>query len=370
MSPASSSAGAVPGRSQIENWDIDHLEGSAGRWRASATEFEDLFALHRQNISAPGGTEWEGTANDAALDRVTADTAVVTRHAEIVCSAADLADASIGDLRAAQRAAITAIAEAEADGFRVGEDLSVTDTRRIDVSTMADRYTAAVEHAENIRWNASQLLATDTLIGQRLTSKAAELNGIRFDGEGTIQVANFGGGFKESPFDDDPRLLTREQALAAWEMLESDKAVYRSRCTVRPFVLPNEQAAYQACLDDQLALDTRQAALEARLRELGVEILPPGIEAAPGAAGMPASRGLPPDGIYPPVEGKVTQGPASRPSEQARGGQSLWDEKGGEWRYFPGDKYHNPHWDYNPHNSPTSPWQNIAIGDLPPRTGP
>jgi hypothetical protein len=57
--------------------------------------------------------------------------------------------------------------------------------------------------------------------------------------------------------------------------------------------------------------------------------------------------------------------PASRPSERAQGGQSLWDEKGGEWRYFPGDKSHNPHWDYNPWNSPSSPWQNIEIENMP-----
>lgn len=368
MSPAAANPGLT--RSRVENWDIGHLEVAAARWRASADEFEELFSQHRLNIAGPGGTEWEGTAKDAALDRVTADSAIVGRHGDVVRAAADLADASIADLRAAQRAVLTAITDAEADGFRVAEDMRVTDTRRYDIATILDRNRALAEHADNIQWNANQLLATDTLIGQRLTAKAAELNGIRFDGEGIIRAASFGDGFKQSPFDDDPRLLTREQALAAWEMLESDKAMYRSRCTVRPFVLPNEQAAYQACLDDQLALDTRQAALEARLRELGVEILPPGVESAPGAAGMPASRGLPPGGVYPPVEGKVTEGPASRPSEQARGGQSLWDEKGGEWRYFPGDKYHNPHWDYNAHNTPTSPWQNIAIGDLPPRTGP
>lgn len=77
-------------------------------------------------------------------------------------------------------------------------------------------------------------------------------------------------------------------------------------------------------------------------------------------------RGLPPEGISPPVAGDLTPGPASRPSEAGKGGQSLWDENGGEWRYFPGDRYHNPHWDFNPHNVPNSPWDNVPIGDLPP----
>jgi hypothetical protein len=78
-------------------------------------------------------------------------------------------------------------------------------------------------------------------------------------------------------------------------------------------------------------------------------------------------RGLPPEGISPPTDSDVHPGPASRPSEREKGGQSLWDEKGGEWRYAPSDNWHNPHWDYNPHDKPSSPWQNVPIGELPPR---
>ncbi|MEO8630965.1 MAG: RHS repeat-associated core domain-containing protein, partial [Betaproteobacteria bacterium] len=83
----------------------------------------------------------------------------------------------------------------------------------------------------------------------------------------------------------------------------------------------------------------------------------------------PPERGLPPPGIKPPTPDadKCTVGPASRPSERNKGGKSTWDPYGGEWRYFPEDIWHNPHWDYNPHDRPSSPWQNIPIGGLPPR---
>lgn len=84
---------------------------------------------------------------------------------------------------------------------------------------------------------------------------------------------------------------------------------------------------------------------------------------------QPPARGLPPEGVRPPIEGPLTPGPASRPSEAGKGGQSLWDKDGGEWRYFPGDKWHNPHWDYNGHGNPKSPWDNIPINGLPPRIG-
>jgi|GEM_PF-2750097 len=80
-------------------------------------------------------------------------------------------------------------------------------------------------------------------------------------------------------------------------------------------------------------------------------------------------RGLPPQDVIPPVRNpsKLRLDDASRPSEVAKGGKSLWDEQGGEWRYSPGDKWHNPHWDYNDHGTPNSQWQNVSINNLPPR---
>lgn len=78
--------------------------------------------------------------------------------------------------------------------------------------------------------------------------------------------------------------------------------------------------------------------------------------------------GLPPEGIKPPIPeaDQCKPGPASRPSERDKGGQSLWDPNGGEWRWFPGDKWHNPHWDHNAHDGKSSPWVNVPHGGLPP----
>jgi hypothetical protein len=88
-------------------------------------------------------------------------------------------------------------------------------------------------------------------------------------------------------------------------------------------------------------------------------------------------RGLPPTGVVPPVANpeNLKEGPASRPSEQQKGGKSQYDETGGEWRYFAGDKRHNPHWDYNPNQGGgmmsdglrANQWRNVPINGLPPR---
>jgi len=195
MSPAGDGGEALS-RSQIETWDTTHLEQAATRWRTTATEIEEHFEQLRQHVVAPGGTEWEGDAKDAALDRATRNLNTVRAAGDIARSAADQAENSTADINAAKRDALQAISDAEADGFEVTEDLAVRDTRRVDVSTMAARYTAAREHTDDISWRADQLVQTDSLAGRRLTEKATELNGIRFDDEssrdGTIQAASFG----------------------------------------------------------------------------------------------------------------------------------------------------------------------------------
>jgi hypothetical protein len=201
-SAALSSPRGIPTRSEIENWDTSNLENAASTGRQSAAESEEVFDQHRQNVVAPGGTNWEGDAKDAALDRVTADLGVVRSQGGVLRIAANIAQNGSDDIRAAQRKALEAIAEAEADGFRVGGDLSVTDTRRVDISTWATRQAAAAEHAENTRWNAEQLAKADALVGQRLQAKATELEAIRFDGEGekTVQAVDFKQAPPPSPY--------------------------------------------------------------------------------------------------------------------------------------------------------------------------
>lgn len=184
MTPAPSElGGALPSRSEIEQWPTRHLEDAAAQLRRMGAQSVTLFDEHRQNIAAPGGTTWKGDAKDAALDRVTADTAVVRRQTTVQDEAANIAENGAHDVRAAKRDVLAAITEAENDGFSVAEDLTVTDTRATDLETMAARQTAAIEHAEDIRWYADRLIQADNLIAQRLQEKAAELEGIRFDGE-------------------------------------------------------------------------------------------------------------------------------------------------------------------------------------------
>lgn len=106
---------------------------------------------------------------------------VVRRQSELMRQAAAAADGGAGDLRAAQHKVLDAIADAEADGFRVGEDLSVTDTQWRDPLDAADRQRAATEHAEYIRWHAEQLAQTDNHIARQVETNAVELEGVTFE---------------------------------------------------------------------------------------------------------------------------------------------------------------------------------------------
>ncbi|OBG82140.1 hypothetical protein A5699_07085 [Mycobacterium sp. E802] len=200
MSPAAASA-PLPTRSDIEEWSISHLSDAARSWRIAATVSEDAFDQHRQNISAPGGTTWEGGAKDAAVDRVANDVVVVGRQSGVLREAADLAENGSYDIKTAKDKAVEAIRAAENDGFSVGEDLSVTDARKYDITTIVERNKALKEHAEDIRWTIEQLVQADKLVGDRLQAKATELNGILFDGESermSVQAASFGS-VPESP---------------------------------------------------------------------------------------------------------------------------------------------------------------------------
>ena len=164
--------------------DTSDLAEAASDWRSAATASEDAFEQHRQNISAPGGTTWEGDAKDAALDRVTTDLAVVRRHVACLREAAAIAEAGVTDITTAQREALDAITAAENHGSHVAEGHKVTDTRRYDISTIVERNRAVAEHAEEIRWYAERLAQAIAFVDERLQAKAAELEGIRFDGEG------------------------------------------------------------------------------------------------------------------------------------------------------------------------------------------
>jgi hypothetical protein len=284
----------APSLSEVQAWDVTHLENAARDWTAAAEHWESSFtSIHRTSVS-PGGTVWEGTAAEAAQERAFADLVKVRGLADVLHESSAIARRGTETLYSAKRSVLDAVDEARAAEYEVGEDLSVT-PRRGSLAAQAQAQT----YAARIQERAAQLAVHDKEIAARLTSSAAPLNAVSFTE--TPQTSPHNG------------------------IQQADYTVPR----------PLDPTPWQPP--------------------------PPGYP-----QGQPAGPGLPPDGVRPPVDGPVTTGPASKPSVQAKGGQSLFDKNGGEWRYDPGqDRFHYPHWDYNPHTAWNSQWDNVGIDGLP-----
>ncbi|CPU35469.1 hypothetical protein [Mycobacteroides abscessus] len=138
-------------RQQVEGWQTSHLDQAALQLHSMGRQSEDLFGLHVRNLAASGGSRWQGQASDAA----------------------QIAQRGAADIAGAKTNVLEAITETEADGFRVGADLSVTDTRSAsdDQHQRANREALGRQHAEYIRFRAAQLAEADELVGRQLKAK-------------------------------------------------------------------------------------------------------------------------------------------------------------------------------------------------------
>ncbi|WP_418002336.1 hypothetical protein ACNO8X_19515 [Mycobacterium sp. PDNC021] len=199
----------TPTRSQIESWDVGHLESAATHWSTTAEQWEGHFDSIQQGTLRPGGTTWEGHAADAAQDRAWADLVKVRGLADGLHSASGFARNGADDIAWAKRQAVSAINEAEEAGFTVGEDLSVTD-RSVPslLRDSQDRQTQAKEFAHDIQSKAHTLAAIDKEVAGKITGALAPLGEVTFtetvehpvhkDHDGAAQAVDYHR-FKESP---------------------------------------------------------------------------------------------------------------------------------------------------------------------------
>lgn len=313
--------------SDVADWDVTHLEKAARDWTATAQHWESSFTSIHQAALAPGGAVWEGAAAEAAQESTASDLVKVRGWADVLHESAMVARHGASILLHAKQNVLYAVEDAQAAGYSVNEDLSVTPPPEAGVAGEAQAQT----YAADIQRRAGQLAAHDKEVAARITTTTAPLHSVTFDET-------------------------------------SDTAV-------------DKDAADPAATDESSTTPgphnrVHLAGFGGRLPE---DPPPPWQPPPPPyPQGQPVGPGLPPEGVHPPVDGPCTTGPASKPSVQAKGGQSLFDRNGGEWRYDPGqDRFHYPHWDYRSHATPNSQWQNIGIdglpthreGSAPPRTG-
>ncbi len=126
---------------------------------------------------------WEGQGGEALRTRTGGDLATVSTRADQLRNAAQVARTGASDISAAQRRALYAVEDAENEGFQVGEDLSVTDTRTSrTVAEQAARKAQAQAFAGDINQRAAQLLAVETETSGQLTAAAGNVGSMTFPG--------------------------------------------------------------------------------------------------------------------------------------------------------------------------------------------
>ncbi|MCH9729624.1 MAG: hypothetical protein K0U84_08120 [Actinomycetia bacterium] len=167
--------------SQIQDWDVEHLEDAAQRWSSTAQLWEDTFeSMHRGSLN-PGGTVWEGEAAEAAQQHTFADVVKVRGLADVLREASSTARWGASDLQAAQRNALTAIEAAQAAGFTVGEDLSVSAPTPMATLLRGGRQAEAEELAADIATRATALSALDQEVATKITTITAPLHETNFN---------------------------------------------------------------------------------------------------------------------------------------------------------------------------------------------
>ncbi len=175
----------MPTRSEVENWDTEHLDAAADHWSKTATVWEDCFTQYAHQVANPGGAPWEGDAAEAAQQRAHSDRLIVVGLADKLHDASAIARKGAMQLKEACRLVMRSVHSAEDDGFTVGEDFSVTDDRVFSRVAAAARQAKAEAHADAIRAAVADLVAADARIAGEITTAAAGL--------GTDHFAESGG---------------------------------------------------------------------------------------------------------------------------------------------------------------------------------
>jgi hypothetical protein len=164
----------IPSRSAIEAYTIDHLVDAAEHWGSLADRWE---AAHWRVRNEAHALDWEGSGAEALLARTVSDCDVATSKAAQLREAATIARRGAGDISAAQRRVMYAVQDAQNAGFKVGEDLSVTDTRRSrSAAEQAARQAQAQTFAADIRSRTTELVGLDHVVGGSITDAASGVN--------------------------------------------------------------------------------------------------------------------------------------------------------------------------------------------------
>jgi hypothetical protein len=179
----------LPTLSDVLALDTAYLREAARHWTHTAALWELSFTEVCDWMSAPGGSAWRGRGAAAAQECSHHDLVRVRAASDQLQGAAAVAVRGDGQLQACREAVLEAVEVANADGFDVGDDYSVTDrSRGGSVEFRAARHDAAEGHASFIRHRVAALLAADHQLSSRITSATEGVEALTFPEDGTANV--------------------------------------------------------------------------------------------------------------------------------------------------------------------------------------
>jgi hypothetical protein len=266
-------AGA-PGLSALLAWPTDHLTEAADQWE---TVGERSYGVSHGVWRDALTVDWSGEAAEALRTDTHADMMTTSAVVDQLQSAASVSRSGASDLAAARSQMRYAVEDARSAGFEVGEDLSVTD--RMSGGSAAQRIArqaAAQAFAGKIGGRAAQLVSLDAQVAGRITAAMAGV-GNTFPQtpptNGQVRAVD-NRTFKQdppSPLPVDPKDMTADEARVAWAEVNAEIKAWNARCGLEN-VGPLPPAQYSACMASRGPLMERQAAIRARLAQLGIPV--------------------------------------------------------------------------------------------------
>jgi hypothetical protein len=165
--------------SEVRAYTTDHLTDAAQYWEHIADRWEDTtWAVNNQALAL----DWEGQGYEALKARTNADHLATARHAEKLRDAAGIARNAASGLDAAQRRVLYAVEDAENDGYRVGDDYSVTDTRNARTTgERSIRQAGAQAYGADLKLRIGEFWERETATGAKLTTIAGDVGSMSFD---------------------------------------------------------------------------------------------------------------------------------------------------------------------------------------------
>lgn len=167
----------VPSRSEIEGWTVEHLEEASTHFTALKSDWTSRTATSYDAIER---VDWRGDAREDALEQFRSIKAYGRETGEQAERISTLCTTAAGEISTAKEMAVREITDAEAAGFTVGEDLSVTyDSTGLSEAEAATKAADAAKHAGWIHSAALNLITADTDHARSISSAAIELGSMR-----------------------------------------------------------------------------------------------------------------------------------------------------------------------------------------------